>query len=193
MGGSDSGRPWSGKCSLDSCIRIDVNSFIRTGLLTPDYGFIMPWKSRHGTLSSCVTVHVDRLILHTSREGIETRQQDVRLVWQRCNYGGQRPWFICPLCSRRVAKLFWWGAFMCRRCTGLKYQSQRVDAATRRIYRAHGLRERLGGTGNSADPFPWKPKRMHWRRYWRLRDKAEHYEQVFMAATMPSLRSERQA
>lgn len=31
--------------------------------------------------------------------------QIIKLVWTNCNYGGQRPWFICPKCLRRVGKL----------------------------------------------------------------------------------------
>jgi hypothetical protein len=31
----------------------------------------------------------------------------------------------------------------------------------------------MGGGGNLLDPFPEKPKNMHWTKYRRLREKAE--------------------
>ena len=35
----------------------------------------------------------------------QTRPQEIRVSWTRCNYGGYRPWLHCP-CGRRVARLF---------------------------------------------------------------------------------------
>ena len=40
----------------------------------------------------------------------------------------------------------------------------------RYLREAHASRMRLGGSGDMAQPFPWKPKGMHWRTYWRLRE-----------------------
>ena len=52
----------------------------------------------------------------------------VPISWTTCNYGGKRPWFICPEegCGRRVAKLYLRkGYFLCRNCHDLTYSSQR--------------------------------------------------------------------
>jgi hypothetical protein len=37
------------------------------------------------------------------------------------------------------------------------------------LNQAQSIRERLGGTASMYDPFPGKPKRMHWETYQELR------------------------
>lgn len=44
--------------------------------------------------------------------------------------------------------------------------------------KADTIRERLGGKSGSGNPFPWKPKNMHWKTYWRLRREAEENENL---------------
>ena len=88
-----------------------------------------------------------------------------------CNFGGERPWFICPgvRCGRRVAILYGPGKhFLCRHCYDLRYESQREDRASRALRRAQNIRKRLGGSANMLELFPEKPKGMHWRTYNRL-------------------------
>ncbi len=49
------------------------------------------------------------------------------LAWTPCNYGGSRPWFLCPGagCGRRVAILYGpTSPPLCRLCLGLAYASQ---------------------------------------------------------------------
>ena len=91
------------------------------------------------------------------------------LTWTRCNYGGRRPWFVCPGCHSRVAVLYGGRSlFACRRCYGLAYESQRENDCYRALRRAQTIRMRLGGTGSMAEEFPAKPKGMHWSTYLRL-------------------------
>jgi hypothetical protein len=45
----------------------------------------------------------------------------VRLTWMLCNFGGTRPWFVCPDCGYWVALMF---NNACRRCRGINYESQ---------------------------------------------------------------------
>ena len=47
----------------------------------------------------------------------EDVQEPISLEWTACNFGGERPWFVCPGagCGRRVALLYGPGRyFLCR-------------------------------------------------------------------------------
>jgi hypothetical protein len=95
---------------------------------------------------------------------------------------GRRPWFKClncnnaEVCGRRVAILYRRDLFYCRHCLGLAYTSQREGPAIRAVRRAQMIKMRLGGSNNPMEPFPQKPRRMHWRTYRRLRDEADAAE-----------------
>ena len=102
-------------------------------------------------------------------------EQRVPITWTACHLGGRRPWFVCSVyssgryCGRRVAVLYGAGElFACRRCYGLAYASQHEASHHRGLRRAQNLRMRLGGSPNMLEPFPDKPKGMHWRTYDRL-------------------------
>jgi hypothetical protein len=55
------------------------------------------------------------------------------------------------------------------RCYHLVYDCQRASASDRALGRAQAIRVRLGGTPSMFEPFPCKPKGMHWSTYKRLR------------------------
>ena len=107
-------------------------------------------------------------------------QQYLALEWTACNFGGSRPWFCCPVdsggnrCGRRVAILYCAGRlFACRRCYGLAYECQRQNPRDRALAVAKKISRRLGGGPDMLEPFPQKPKRMHWQTYERLRARAD--------------------
>ncbi len=53
----------------------------------------------------------------------------LRVVAQRCNYGGHRYFFLCTTCSARMKKVYFaHGAFHCRKCLNLGHHSQRLRA-----------------------------------------------------------------
>lgn len=118
----------------------------------------------------------DRVILsysHRSRLGGEWEdvEEPVSLERTACNFGGERPWFICPgvACGRRVAVLYGLGKyFLCRHCYDLSYSSQRRDKKDRALRRAQKIRIRLGGSVAMTEPFPKRPKGMHHDTYMRL-------------------------
>jgi hypothetical protein len=110
-------------------------------------------------------------------------EQRIPIAWTACHFGGRRPWFLCSVysddryCGRRAAVLYCAGElFACRRCYGLAYESQQETPKQRGVSKAQKIRMRLGGTVNLFEPFPEKPKRMHWRTYLRLRARAEAAE-----------------
>jgi hypothetical protein len=68
-----------------------------------------------------------------------------------------------------VAILYGGRYFRCRHCYDLVYESQRENRMTRLLSKAQKIRARLGGSASMLEPFPEKPKGMHWRTYERLR------------------------
>jgi len=63
----------------------------------------------------------------------------VSLSWTACNFGGERPWFICPGAGwgRRVAVLYGPGrTFLCRHCYDLVSKRQRENEMHRALRRA---------------------------------------------------------
>ena len=182
MGGSGSGNRWqSGKPTTANYNSVDVRRFARDGFLTPGTWFGWQW-TRDGEVVSSIGVRVaDGALtfsyrLGSSDEDGQSVQATAPLEWTPCHYGGSRPWFRCPSCYRRCAKLYLSGRVGCQACFDLAYESQREDAGTRALTRAQDIRVRLGGSPSLGDFFPEKPKGMHWRTYLRLWVQAENAE-----------------
>ena len=91
--------------------------------------------------------------------------------------GGNRQWFECPSCRTRCRILYGGAFFRCRRCQGLKYETQYEPPFARAATRALKIRERLGSDGGIDEPFPPKPKGMHQKTYERLEAQAEKFDQ----------------
>jgi hypothetical protein len=185
MGGAGSGNwyRFDKKTTTSECSSVDVRYLHRNGLLKAGGRFSLRWsRGEHetGSIGGSVEGHLrsrpERVILrYRFRSGWEGEWEDVwepvSLEWTACNFGGARPWFVCPgaECGRRVAILYGPGRyFLCRHCYGVVYDSQRENGMNRALRRAQAIRERLGGSANMTKPFPEKPKGMHWRTYERL-------------------------
>jgi hypothetical protein len=166
------------KTTTSECNSLDVRRLYRDGLLKPGTSFSSSWsRADRETGSIGGFVFRDQLILsysHRSRQGAEweTVKEPVPLEWTPCNFGGERPWFVCPgvvngkRCGRRVAVLYGPGKyFLCRHCYDLRYESQREDKKDRALRRAQKIRIRLGGSANMMEPFPERPKGIHWSTY----------------------------
>ncbi len=189
MGGVGSGgwHRFDKKTTTDECHSIGVRYLHRNALLEPGHRFSLRW-SRAGRETGSIrgVVHSSRppervvlLYRHRSRPGGEWEdvREPVPLEWTPCNFGGERPWFLCPGagCGRRVAVLYGPGKyFLCRHCYDLRYESQRQDGTHRALRRAQKIREGLSGSANMMEPFPERPKGMHHDTYERLF--REHHE-----------------
>ena len=179
MGGVGSGSwcRFNKKATTEECHGVDVRYLHRNGLLRSGHPFSLRW-SRAGRETGSVggVAHDDRVtFFYRHRRGPGDEWHDVKqtvpLDWTACNFGGKRPWFLCPGagCGRRVAVLYGPGRyFLCRHCCDLVYQSQRDNEMYRALRRAQKIRERLGGSANMTEPFPEKPKGMHHDTYMRL-------------------------
>lgn len=97
----------------------------------------------------------------------------VALTWTPCTFGGSRPWFICPACKYRVAILFGDG---CRRCKGIRYQSQYDARLDRLRVRSSAIRQQLGHYLKLFDLIAPRPKRMRRATYQRLLTELETVE-----------------
>jgi hypothetical protein len=100
----------------------------------------------------------------------------VRLTQTSCNFGGTRPWFICPnpMCKRRVEKLFLVKSiFRCRHCHKLTYMSCRVSRnhLMQLLLHSRRIKRRLFSKGlvDTESWFASRPKGMHSSTYLRLR------------------------
>ena len=112
----------------------------------------------------------------------EDIRQVIALDWTPCHYGGQRPWFRCPGCQRRVAVLCGYGRFfLCRHCYRLPYTSQSETRLNRLSRKLRKLQDRVG------DQYARKPKGMHWHTWERLRDQVLDVEMTRDVALVASL------
>jgi hypothetical protein len=178
------------KTTADECHSLDVRDLYREGLLKPGCRFRYSW-SRAGreTASIRAFVYQDRVVLsYRRRSGLSGEWEEVKepvaIKWTPCNFGGERPWFICPgvTCGRRVAVLYGLGRhFLCRHCYDLRYESQRKDKNYRALRRAQKIRQRLGGSANMMELFPERPKGMHHDTYIRLFWKHHEAEREYLA------------
>jgi hypothetical protein len=160
-----------------------VRRWHREGRLRPGQYFSCSWTCG-GEPSGTINVRAEYqaiVLTYRARNWGATEwksiEQRVPITRTTCHLGGERPWFVCSVysggryCGRRVAVLYGAGElFAWRRCYGLAYASQQESPRFRSISRSRKIRMRLGGSPNLFDPFPEKPRRMHWRTYLRLRE-----------------------
>jgi hypothetical protein len=163
MGNSNSGR-YGGKAKCEQFLFVDVRLLARKKILKA--GNQITWSWSNGC-NMGMTVYEGWIDLQYTMKGQTPSCYPVYLSYTDCNYGGQRPWFLCPICGGRNAKLFLRnGRFSCRSCHKLVYRTQVLDTMGRN-QRAYGqLRSKL----RDGD---MKPKGMHWRTFEQLHDKME--------------------
>lgn len=153
---SGAGRPPS-HVKAEHCKAIDVRRWHRDGLLRLGHvGGWRWWDSRSGAETGSIGFHSETgNVTLTYCVDERTVDERISLVETPCHFGGSRPWFQCPRCAKRVAKLFLRGSrFACRACSYVVYASQSDDACGRAWRRQTKLEGRLG-------PNWTRPKGMH--------------------------------
>ena len=197
MGGFGSGS-WkkpNSKSTIEGKHRLDIRRLKKMGCLQSGHIDLLAW-SRYGKPTALLyfKLEADRMgIVYCYRcLGGEWGHvvQFIYLDQTPCNYGGHRTWFLCPKCLRRVAVLYRAGKyFWCRHCHRLTYSSQKKDRMSCLSKKASKIRMRLGGNGSLLDPFPDKPKNMHWKTYWQLRKESEQAHELFLFMAGQQIRS----
>lgn len=175
MGGMGSGNwyRWGKKTTVDEVNRIDIRYMRKQGLLKPGTSGSLQW-TRGGEPSGNISYHTnhDHLQLsYRSREnGGEWQPVEQRISFGRtpCNYGGERLWFHCPRCSKRVGLLYGHSVlFLCRHCYQLPYASQQEGRLDNMISQKHKLGGRIFEYYEYGEGFG-KKKGMHWRTFEKL-------------------------
>jgi hypothetical protein len=176
MGGMGSGRRCRyGKDTTEDSLPLDIRRLHRAGWLKPGRSFQWEWTingKRVAGIDVRVEVqHVGLSYRHRPRGDVDWQnvEQAIYLDHTVCAYGGTRPWWICPSCSRRVAVLYSPGKlYACRHCCELVYSSQRETFSDRAMRRADKIRGRLGWPIGIGNPKGLKPRGMHWRTFAQL-------------------------
>jgi len=187
MGGPGSGL-WprlNSKRTTDSLPKVDLRFFNKKGLLYPGASGRIFWlhgKEPAGSVE--FHIYTDHLQLYHS---IDTSSQRAKAVHQtvffgatRCHFGGERTWFLCPACGRRVVALYRGRErFKCRICSNLNYPTQHQRTFGRLILKAKKSRMKLGDTKDIIADIPEKPLNMHWKTYFRNLDKLNEIKGAF--------------
>ena len=183
MGGLGSGRcsGYSGKSETSDSMPLDIRKITRKGLLVPGNSFGWQWLVNDRQVAS-ISIRVEFQSMALSYRVKSTGEVvDQRVLTQTspCHLGGQRHWFTCPRCSKRVAVLYAPGRyFACRTCSELGYSTQKESAGDRAASRANKLRKRLGWAPGFLNGDGGKPKGMHWKTYWRIKSHHDALVQV---------------
>lgn len=184
MGGVGSGNRlrFGGRGTCESSHRVDIRYMREKGLLRPGTQGTLSW-SRGGEQTGWIRYrcyeHSLELIYRARQAGGEWQDVDEHVTLERVPqpFGGGRQYFRCRACQRRCLVLYGGTRFRCRKCSNLAYASQIEDGTDRACSKARAIRKRLGCEGSFDDPFPPKPKGMHWKTYHRLERECEFLEE----------------
>jgi hypothetical protein len=182
MGGHGSGERyrWRAKKTTGNQHKIDIRWLNKQGCLRPGTrgSFSCSRGNKQGAYISYKT-EVDRIVLnypHQPKNGDwESVEQVISFDRTPCNYGGHQIWFLCPLCTKRVAAIY--GVekyFLCRLCYKLTYASQQEGKDGRMRRKARKIRARLGASNNLMESILFKPRNMHQKTFDRLRREADY-------------------
>lgn len=119
------------------------------------------------------------------------------VVWIPNHYG-LRPFFECPVCGRRCCLLYQGERCACRQCLRLAYPvcfETKLDQGFRRAWKDRRKAAPVAVTGDflGGDIPDWrKPRGMHWRTFYRLREHAALSAEAVFGRLIPIERAIRQ-
>lgn len=198
MGGAGSGPQFlrAPKKTVENCASISTKELLQHNVFTS--GEKTQWKQQSsGSLRLQViaqaqgdTVTIVSACLDRDKDP-QAVTVTVTISWSDCHFGGRRPWFICPAwndvpCEKRVTTLYLseHGFFRCRHCAALGYKSDHAEPRERVLHQAQKIQRRLGGSGSIVDPFPSRPKGMHYDIWhssaWKVNNLIDKYARLTM-------------
>ena len=130
---------------------IDLAWLSRNKLLRPGISGTLRW-SRGGRETGSVQYMIEDaglvLAYRTRRNGHDWQSIKDRILFVRTStqFGGERLWLCCPSCRKRCRIVYGGTYFRCRRCLGLKYETQYEPAFVRAATRALKIRDQPGRT-----------------------------------------------
>lgn len=153
------------KEKVEDSLVLDVLDFAKKGYLRDGTSSTTRWTGEDkviGSISWRVTGGALHLTYTVTRgDGAKTNYSyPVPLARTPATYGGERVWFTCPRCRKRVRKLYLppsGGRFLCRDCHGLSYLSRQK----RRSAEAKAW-ERLPKLEKDLETLPMSSRR--WRK-----------------------------
>lgn len=183
-------------------MRIDAAMIRRSGLFNTSNLMAWHWDYRSAGRPSHTIVAVagivpDEIVLAIVPRGekvptqisadlipaILPHGQRVKISHTTCNYGKQRAWIHCPLCGRRVFRLYYYDNTVtqgrrvhflaCRHCNRLTYELRQARGFALHQTRAEHVRGKIIARGGQDDELlgwedlPDKPKGMHRATYER--------------------------
>lgn len=184
MGVFGSGRRHDGKAVTSSYLCIDVSHLKHSGVLVPGCHFSLKFESQNSEIE-CETEDGQVWFYYAVLEGDIYKDEiySVPLTYSPGQFGGTRPWFICPYinCDKRVKKLYISQRLGCRHCLNLSHQSKNESISDRMARKADKVRAKLGWRLGILYPEESKPKGMHEKTYQRL---LQQYRQLRSIAIM---------
>jgi hypothetical protein len=155
MGGIGGGPRWRRKETTSDYSRLDVRHWQRRGLLAVGRSFVHEvWNVE--VITARKRDEPNMMCLYRAN-GVNAHREPYRvwIEWTPCNYGGKRPWLVCPRgCGHRVAILYYREGLACRHCRQLTYESRQESRKNRAIHGAQVIRRQLGGSNFFLDiPF----------------------------------------
>ena len=168
------------KGCIDDCLCLAIGDLTRLSNSLSQWDGVLKWTIRDRVVSEVAVKYKSAFcVLSYSCRG-ETNSQTIEFSETPCHFGGSRKWFVCSGCRKRVSKLRLFGmSFVCGKCIGLGYKSQRINKAERLQSRAAKIKGELGmDTPASLCRFVEdldRPKGMHWSTFRRDQARANNY------------------
>jgi len=176
MGGYGSGvTGWKPK-SEQSC-KIDIRYMNKNGMLQAGVTSTWAWSYANKSLGDVSITSLGSKLTIQQNNKPQSSAQHISLTWTACNYGGQRPWFLCPVCKRRAAILFWASEFFsCSHCNDITYYSRCESPLNRLLRKKRKIQKRISSDDGWGLGFFYRPKGMHKKTFERLIDEYSEIE-----------------